>query len=57
MKFLLKIKPFINPKIRHKIEHLLEECGYEIHGGGQTTDGTSSDITFSKDDPRDKITK
>ncbi len=47
MTFLLKIKPSINPRVRHKIEDVLKDSGYEIHGSGQHTDGTSSDITFS----------
>ena len=57
MTYKLKIVPSITPAIRRDIEKLLEKYGYEVYGGGQTT-GTNvcsfSDITFSKDDPRDK---
>jgi len=54
MKFKLVITPAINLKIRHKISELLEEYGYSIIGQGQFIDGCSSDISFERDDPRDK---
>ncbi len=57
MKFKLKIEPSISPRTRHKIQNVLVEAGYEIIGGGQTTDGSSSDISFERDDPRDKENK
>jgi hypothetical protein len=54
MKFKLKIEPAISPKTRHKIQDVLQEAGYEIIGGGAATDGSFSDISFERDDPRDK---
>lgn len=57
MKFLLKITPSINPKTRHRIEDVLISEGYSIIGGGQTTrhcDESFLDITFERDDPRDR---
>lgn len=44
----LTIEPGIEPKHRHKIEDLLEELGYDVYGGGQDTNKSSCDITFSK---------
>lgn len=45
--FVLTIKPAVPPEIRHKIEDVLSKLDYDVHGGGQHTDGTASDITFS----------
>uniref|UniRef100_A0A6H1ZCG2 Uncharacterized protein n=1 Tax=viral metagenome TaxID=1070528 RepID=A0A6H1ZCG2_9ZZZZ len=53
MKFKLVITPSINPKTRHRIEDILREDGYTVIGGGQMMDGTFSDISFERDDPRD----
>jgi len=53
MKFKLVVTPSINPKTRHRIEDILREDGYIVIGGGQRLDGTESDITFERDDPRD----
>lgn len=59
MKFTLKIKPSINPRTRHKIEDVLQAEGYKVIGGGQTVKvplvGSFSDISFERDDPRDKV--
>jgi hypothetical protein len=46
MKFKLEIKPAIRVTIRHKIEDLLKEEGYNIIGGGTHLDGSKSDISF-----------
>ena len=54
MKHTLKIEPAITPRARHKIQDALKESGYEIIGGGQMTDGSFSDISFERDDLRDK---
>ena len=54
MKHILKIEPAISPKARHHIEDTLKEMGYEVIGGEQATDGSFSDISFERDDPRDK---
>ena len=54
MDYKLEIKPAINPKTRHKIEDLLEEARFLIHGGGQYINGDSCDITFSREDQRSK---
>jgi hypothetical protein len=55
MKHILKIEPAIPPKERHRIEKFLaEEMGYRWNGGGQATDGSFSDISFEREDPRDK---
>jgi len=53
MKFNLIITPSINPKTRRRIENILEEDGYIILGGGQSIDGTSSNVEFEREDPRD----
>lgn len=50
MKHTLVIKPAILPVERHKIEDILKELGYEIHGGGTDTDLSSCDITFSREE-------
>ena len=39
--------------MRHRIQHVLEEAGYKIIGGGTHVDGSSCDISFERDDPRD----
>ena len=57
MKYNLKIEPSISPKTRHKIQDVLMEAGYEIIGGGTATDGSFSDISFEREDCRDKETK
>ena len=54
MKHILEIKPAIDPHARHKIQDVLKEMGYTVIGGGQATDGSFSDISFERDDPRDK---
>jgi hypothetical protein len=56
MKFLLKITPMINPKIRHRIEDTLVSCGYDIIGGGQgMINGSFSSISFEGSNPRDYV--
>jgi hypothetical protein len=50
----LVITPGINPKTRHRIENVLEEDGYKVIGGGQFVNLSRSDISFERDDPRDK---
>jgi len=54
VKHILTIKPAISPKMRHRIQDILEEAGCEIIGGGTHTDGSSCDISFERDDPRDR---
>lgn len=49
-KYVLRIKPAINPEIRHKIEQLLDVCGFRIIGGGTNTDMSECDITFEKEE-------
>jgi hypothetical protein len=46
MKHKLEIKPAIAPRVRHKIEDLLGELGYNVYGGGTDTDLSSCDISF-----------
>lgn len=46
MKHVLKITPAIKPEKRHEIEDALKDCGFDVMGGGQATDGGFSDITF-----------
>ena len=55
MKFKLVITPALNPKIRHAIEAVLEEFGYDVHGGGTciVPDLSHCDITFSGPHPLD----
>lgn len=57
MNYKLKIEPAISPRTRHMIEGVLKESGYSLIGGGQMVDGSSSDISFERDDPRDKEKK
>ena len=51
-KFHLEITPSIDRMVRHKIEDLLEEEGFEILGGGQTVaadaPGGRSDVSFER---------
>ena len=54
MKHTLKITPAVAPRVRHKLQAILEECGYEIHGGGTHTDLSSCDISFSRSTVRDE---
>ena len=54
MKFKLIIQPVINPKIRNRIAKILEDDGYKIHRCENSTFTISSDIIFSRADPRDK---
>ena len=55
MKFKLVITPAINPRFRHAIEAVLEEFGYDVHGGGTciVPDLSHCDITFSGPHPLD----
>lgn len=46
--YTLEIVPAIEPRIRHRIEDILEEEGFDIIGGGTMVDGSSSDISFEK---------
>jgi len=48
MKYLMEIKPAIKAEDRHKIEDFLNEIGYQVAGGGQMLDGSSSDISFDR---------
>ena len=48
-KFVLNIDPAIPPVHRHKLEDALKLLGYEVTGGGQMVDGSSSDISFRKE--------
>lgn len=43
MKHTLTIEPAIPPAERHKIEDILKDLGYDIHGGGTCTDMSSCD--------------
>jgi hypothetical protein len=47
MDYTLKVLPAITPGIRHKIEAVLVQEGFEVHGGGTLTDMSECDITFS----------
>ena len=57
MKYKLEVTPAISPRTRHMIEDVLKESGYQVIGGGQMVDGSSSDISFERDDPRDGAEK
>jgi len=50
MQYVLTVTPAIPPKTRHKIEDVLESCGYKIMGGGTMADGSECDISFRKKD-------
>ena len=54
MKYILEIKPAITPRTRHQLQDVLKANGFDIHGGGTDTDMSSCEISFSRDDPRDK---
>lgn len=54
MKHKAIFTPAINPKLRHAIEKVLEEFGYDVHGGGTYVKGLAwSDITFTGNHPLD----
>ena len=46
--YTLEVVPAIDPVVRHKIEDLLIEEGFDIIGGGTNTDNSGSDISFEK---------
>ena len=48
MRHILKIKPAILPKERHKIEDALKNIGYNVIGGGTDTDLSACDISFEE---------
>jgi hypothetical protein len=47
MKYKLTVKPAIPGLVSHKIQEILENNGYDVHGGGTYTDLSECDITFS----------
>lgn len=47
-RYILTIKPALEPKERHKIQDTLTELGYKVSGGGTCTDLTECDISFEK---------
>ena len=47
MNYLLEVKPAIPVGVRHKLQDFLKSEGYEVSGGGQMTDGSSCDVSFS----------
>ncbi len=49
MKYVLTIKPALNPKDRHEIEDALKKLNYNVSGGGTCTDMSSCDISFEKE--------
>lgn len=49
MKYILTIKPALNPEDRHEIEDALKELGYHVSGGGTCTDMSSCDISLEKE--------
>ena len=51
IKHSLVIKPAITPLVRHKIEALLKNKGYDVSGGGTHTDMSACDISFSHNGP------
>ena len=57
MDYKIEIKPAIAPRLRHRLENLMKEAGFEIHGGGTCTDLSSCDFTCSREDPRDDLKK
>ena len=46
MKYKLEIIPAVEPAVRHRIEDVLGESGFDVIGGGQMMDGSASDISF-----------
>lgn len=49
MKYILTIKPALNPKERHEIEDALKKLGYKVSGGGTCTGMYCCDISFEKE--------
>ena len=49
MKYTLKIQPAILPEQRHKIQDILTQMGFDVHGGGTDIDMSCCDISFSSD--------
>ena len=47
-KWILTIRPALQPKDRHVIQNTLEKMGYNVTGGGTHTDGSQCDISFTK---------
>jgi len=48
-RYILTIKPAIEPVERHKIEDALKGMGYKVSGGGTHTDHSECDISFIKE--------
>ena len=49
MKYIMEIKPALEPKERHQIQDHLTWLGYHVSGGGTCTDMSSCDISFDKE--------
>jgi len=45
-RYLLTIKPALEPTKRHEIQDALRELGYDVSGGGQDVEGLECDISF-----------
>ena len=50
MGFTLTITPAIPPRIRHKLERVLQQEGFTFHAGGTDVDRSICDIAFSCSD-------
>ena len=46
MRYIMEIKPALEPVERHKIEDSLRQLGYLVSGGGTRTDMSCCDISF-----------
>ena len=49
MRYIMEIKPALEPKERHQIQDHLTWLGYHVSGGGTCTDMSSCDISFDKE--------
>jgi len=47
-KYLLTIKPALDPEKRHKIQDALKKLGYDVRGGGTDEDRTRCSVSFNE---------
>jgi len=47
-RYILEIKPAVEPIERHKIEDSLKKLGYDVIGGGTRADMSSCDISLNR---------
>lgn len=50
MRYIMEIKPALEPKERHQIQACLTSMGYHVWAGGTHADMSSCDISFDGGD-------